>query len=153
AQSIGFHPEMILAGRRINDNMAAFVAGDIVKAMVKQKLRVDSARVLVMGFTFKENCPDTRNTKVADLVGELGDFVAEVTVYDPLADAQEAIEEYGIKVSNDLPAGSYDVVVLAVGHKQIAEMGAARLRKLLTGKGIIYDVKGVLPPTDSDCRV
>ncbi|MGE0613585.1 MAG: nucleotide sugar dehydrogenase, partial [Hyphomicrobiales bacterium] len=90
AQSIGFHPEMILAGRRINDNMAGFVANDIIKAMVKRKLRVDSARVLVMGFTFKENCPDTRNTKVADLVRHLSGFVREVTVYDPVADAEEA---------------------------------------------------------------
>ena len=145
AQSIGFHPEMILAGRRINDGMAAFVAHDIVKAMVKRKTPVDRANVLVMGFTFKENCPDTRNTKVADLVIELGGFVSNVTVFDPEADSGEAMHEYGIKVGNTLPKGRFDAVVLAVKHNAIAAMGEKKLRRLLKPRGVLYDLKGVLP--------
>lgn len=145
AQSIGFHPEMILAGRRINDGMAAFVAHDIVKTMVKRKIPVDRANVLVMGFTFKENCPDTRNTKVADLVHELAGFVAKVTVFDPEADIAEAMHEYGIEVGNRLPKGRFDAVVLAVKHNAITAMGEAKLRRFLKPRGVLYDLKGVLP--------
>jgi UDP-N-acetyl-D-galactosamine dehydrogenase len=153
AQSIGFHPEMILAGRRINDGMAGFVAADIVKTMVRRQLRVDRARILVMGFTFKENCPDTRNTKIADLVHELTGFVREVAVYDPHADVTEARHEYGIRVSNTLPKGKFDAVVLAVRHAEIIEMSRERLRRLLKAGGILYDLKGVLPVKDSDARL
>ena len=154
AQSIGFHTEMILAGRRINDGMASWVAHDIVKAMVKRKLRVDDARVLVMGFTFKENCPDTRNTKVADLVRELADFVREVVVYDPRADANVAKEEYGIAIEAALPTGPFDAVVLAVRHDEIKGAGAEKLRSLLGSKnGFIYDLKEVLPVAESDVRL
>lgn len=145
AQSIGFHPEMILAGRRINDGMAAFVAHDIVKTMVKRKITIDRARVLVMGFTFKENCPDTRNTKVADLVVELAGFVSNVTVFDPEADVAEAMHEYGIDVANTLPKGRFDAVVLAVKHTAIVKMGQAKLRRFLKPRGVLYDLKGVLP--------
>ncbi len=153
AQSIGFHPEMILAGRRINDAMPGFVAHDIVKTLVQRRIRVDGARVLVMGFTFKENCPDTRNTKVADLVRELAGFVQEVAVYDPLADAEEARHEYGILIANTLPDAAYDAVVLAVKHEAIAALGAVALRRLLVPGGVIYDLKGVLPAEDSDARI
>jgi UDP-N-acetyl-D-galactosamine dehydrogenase len=153
AQSIGFHPEMILAGRRINDGMASFVAADIIKTMVRRQLRVDRARILVMGFTFKENCPDTRNTKVADLVRELTGFVNEVAVYDPNADVAEARHEYGIKVSNTIPKGRFDAVVLAVRHAEIVEMSRDRLRRLLKAGGVLYDLKGVLPVKDSDARL
>lgn len=145
AQSIGFHPEMILAGRRINDGMAAFVAQDVIKTMLRRKQRMDGARALVMGFTFKENCPDTRNTKVADMVHELADFLAEVRIYDPLADAPQALEEYGLKIENDLPEGPFDAVILAVRHDEIAAMGSERIGSLLAGDGLVYDIKGVLP--------
>src|SRR6478672_1249573 len=138
AQSIGFHPEMILAGRRINDGMAGFVARDIVRAMLHRKLKMDDARVLVMGFTFKENCPDTRNTKVADLVQELTGLVAEVAVYDPVADIQLAKHEYGIALSNKLPDGPFDAVVMAVKHDAIAGMGETAIRSLLAPNGLIY---------------
>src|SRR5436190_2689643 len=131
AESVGFHPQMILAGRRINDGMASYVAGDVVKRMLKRKQRVESARVLVMGFTFKENCPDTRNTKVADLIQELADLVAEVAVYDPVADVELAKQEYGIALNNKLPDGPFDAVVLAVKHNSIAGMGEAAIRSLL----------------------
>ena len=153
AQSIGFHPEMILAGRRINDAMPGFVAHDIVKTMVQRKIRVDGARVLVMGFTFKENCPDTRNTKVADLVRELAGFVREVVVYDPVADADAARHEYGIEIANRLPRARFDAVVLAVKHEEIAALGAAHLRRLVAPGGVLYDLKGVLPIADSDARI
>jgi UDP-N-acetyl-D-galactosamine dehydrogenase len=109
--------------------------------------------VLVMGFTFKENCPDTRNTKVADLVRELAGFVQQVVVYDPLADAEEARHEYGIEIANTLPDAAYDAVVLAVKHEAIVALGAVALRRLLVPGGVIYDLKGVLPAEDSDARI
>ena len=153
AESIGFHPEMILAGRRINDGMAGYVAQDIVKTMVRNKLKVDEARVLVMGFTFKENCPDTRNTKVADLVNELQDFVSEVIVYDGLADPAEVEEEYGIKITNTLPEGPFDAAVLAVAHTDISQMGSDRIKGLLSSHGIIYDIKNIIPAEASSGRI
>ena len=153
AESAGFHPEMILAGRRINDGMAAYVAQDILKTMLKRKQRVDSARALVMGFTFKENCPDTRNTKVADLVHELGDYFVEIEVYDPLADADLAEAEYGIALNNELPEGPFDAIVLAVKHDAIAALGPKRIKALLRDGGLIYDIKAVLPPDPNHARI
>jgi UDP-N-acetyl-D-galactosamine dehydrogenase len=153
AEAIGFHPQMILAGRRINDGMAAYVANDVIKTMLKRKQSIDSARVLVMGFTFKENVPDTRNTKVADLVRTLKDFVAEVVTYDPLADAEIAKEEYGVAITNDLPKGPFDAIILAVRHDPIAKLGEAGITALLGPGGLIYDLKGVLPPGVSHARI
>ncbi len=153
AESIGFHPEMILAGRRINDAMSAFVAQDIIKAMVKRKLRIDAARILVMGFTFKENCPDIRNTKIADLVRELEDYTAEVVLYDPLASTQDVKQAYGLAVSNELPEGPFDVVVLAVPHAEIVALGEERIEGLLCENGLLYDLKSILPPQDGRVRI
>jgi UDP-N-acetyl-D-glucosamine/UDP-N-acetyl-D-galactosamine dehydrogenase len=153
AESIGFHPQMILAGRRINDGMAAYIANDVIKTMLKRKQSIDRARVLVMGFTFKENVPDTRNTKVADLVHTLADFVAEVVTYDPMADADLAKHEYGIDLTNKLPQGPFDAVILAVKHEPIAKMGEAGIKALLARGGLIYDLKGVLPPAASHARI
>lgn len=153
AQAIGFHPEMILAGRRINDGMADFVAQDVVKTLLRHRIRIDTARVLVLGFTFKENCPDTRNTKVADMVGALREYVASVAVYDPLADVEQAAHEYGLTITNGLPSGPFEAAVLAVRHDAIAGLGSARIRELLAPGGIIYDLKGVLPVEESDARV
>jgi len=153
AESIGFHPQMILAGRRINDGMAGYVASDLLKAMLRRKQAVSSARLLVMGFTFKENCPDTRNTKVADLVRQLKPFMAEVVVYDPLADPDAARHEYGITISNKLPAGGFDVILLAVKHEAIAALGKARIEGLLKRGGLIYDLKSVLPAAESQARI
>jgi UDP-N-acetyl-D-galactosamine dehydrogenase len=152
AQSIGFHPEMILAGRRINDGMAGFVARDVIKAMLKRKLKMDDARVLVMGFTFKENIPDTRNTKVADLVRELSGFL-DVAVYDPVADREAAQEEYGIPLLSELPDGRFEAVILAVKHRDILALGRERIGALLAPGGLIYDVTGVLSPGESDARI
>ncbi len=153
AESIGFHPQMILAGRRVNDGMAGFIASDILKLMLKRKIAVDGARLLVMGITFKENCPDTRNTKVADLVHQLAEFIPAVVVYDPLADPESTYHEYGIRISNRLPPDKFDAVVLAVNHQEIAALGRAKIECLLKPGGLIYDVKGVLPIDQSDARI
>ena len=153
AESIGFHPQMILAGRRINDGMAAYVANDVIKIMLKRKQSIDRARVLVMGFTFKENVPDTRNTKVVDLVRTLRDFVAEVVVYDPMADVELAKHEYGLTLTNELPHGPFDAIILAVKHEAIAKLGEAGIKALLAPGGLIYDLKGILPPSASHARI
>src|SRR5262245_29628002 len=153
AESIGFHPQMILAGRRINDGMAAYIANDVIKTMLKRKQSIDRARVLVMGFTFKENVSDTRNTKVADLVRALGDFVAEVVTYDPRADAALAAREYGIALTNALPQGPFDAIILAVKHDPIAALGETGVKALLAPGGLIYDLKGVLPTGASHVRI
>ncbi|MGC2410343.1 MAG: nucleotide sugar dehydrogenase [Methyloceanibacter sp.] len=152
AQSIGFHPEMILAGRRINDGMASFVARDIVKAMLRRKLKMDDAKVLVMGFTFKENCPDTRNTKIADLVRELGSFL-DVEVFDPIADREAARHEYGVAIASELPDERFQAIVVAVRHHPIMAMGREALNRLLAPGGLIYDVTGALPRGESDAGI
>ncbi len=154
AQSIGFHPEIILAGRRINDSMAAFVAHDIVKAMVARKVPVGEAKVLVLGFTFKENCPDIRNTKVIDLIRELQPFSRQIDICDPHVLSQEADIEYGVQISNSLPPGPYDVLVLAVRHAEFVSLSPNTLRAMLdTQRGFIYDLKEVLPVAASDARL
>ena len=153
AESIGFHPQMILAGRRINDAMAAYVANDVIKIMLKRRQSIDQARVLVMGFTFKENVPDTRNTKVVDLVRTLRDFVAEVVVYDPMADVALAQHEYALTLTNDLPRGPFDAIILAVKHDAIAKLGEPGIKALLAPGGLIYDLKGILPPSASHARI
>lgn len=154
AEAIGFHPQVILAGRRVNDGMAAFVAHDIVKTLAARKLPVGDARLLVMGFTFKENCPDVRNTKVADLVRELQPFAAELVVWDPHADPAEVRHEYGLAVVNTLPESKFDGIVLAVRHDEVRALGPARLRGLLSSeRGFIYDIKEVLPVDGSDVRL
>jgi UDP-N-acetyl-D-galactosamine dehydrogenase len=152
AESIGFHPQMILAGRRINDGMAGYVANDVIKTMLKRKQSIDRAKVLVMGFTFKENVPDTRNTKVADLVRALQDFVSEVVIYDPMADADLAKHEYGLFLQSELPQGPFDDHPRgeAQGDRPAwrgRHQGAAR------PGGLIYDLKGVLPPAVSHARI
>jgi UDP-N-acetyl-D-galactosamine dehydrogenase len=121
--------------------------------MLKRKQSIDRARVLVMGFTFKENVPDTRNTKVADLVRALGGFVAEVVTYDPMADIALARHEYGVTLTNDLPDGPFDAVILAVKHEPIAALGEAGIGALLAPGGLIYDLKGILPRAASHARI
>jgi UDP-N-acetyl-D-galactosamine dehydrogenase len=153
AQSIGFHPEMILAGRRINDGMAQWVALDIIKLMLRRKLEVGAARVLVMGLTFKENCPDTRNSKVVDLVEELRAMVGEVVIYDPVADAAGVRAEYDLELVRTLPHEKFEAIVLAVRHDQIGQIGAERLRSMLVPGGVLYDLKQVLPIEASDARL
>lgn len=153
AQAVGYHPEIILAGRRLNDAMGAYVVSQLVKAMLKKRIHVQGARVLVMGLTFKENCPDLRNTKVVDVVHELEEYGVKVDCYDPWIDPQEAEREYGITPVTTPAAGEYDAVILAVAHKQFAEMGAEKIRALAKPLHILYDLKYLLPAEASDLRL
>lgn len=153
AQSIGYHPEIILAGRRLNDGMGAYVVAQLVKAMTKKRIHVDGAKVLVMGLTFKENCPDLRNTRVIDMVAELKDYNCLVDVCDPWAAADEAQEEHGISLVAQPQAGAYDAIILAVAHRQFKEMGEAAIRKLGAATHVLYDLKYLLPAEASDLRL
>jgi len=153
AQEIGFHPEMILAGRRTNDNMANYVAGEIIKLMASRGILAKGSRILVLGLTFKENCPDLRNSKVADVVRELKRFGARVDVHDPWIDAAEAEHEYGIRPIKRVPAASYDAAVVAVGHRQFREQGVAAVRDACKKNHVVYDVKYVFPANQVDGRL
>ena len=145
AQEVGHHPEIILAGRRLNDAMGAYVAGRVVKLLIKRRRPVEGARALVLGLTFKENCPDLRNTRVIDLIAELQDYGMNVDVHDPWADPEEARQEYGLDLTQKPRLDSYDAIVLAVAHRQYREMGAGAIRAWLKAGGVVYDVKHVLP--------
>ncbi|MEZ5853338.1 MAG: nucleotide sugar dehydrogenase [Hyphomicrobiaceae bacterium] len=155
AQSIGFHPEMILAGRRISDSMPDWVARDIVMTMLRKRVAVGEARVLVLGFTFKENVPDIRNTKVADLARALAEFTANVTIFDPHADPAEVAAEYDLALTNTLPAETFDCLVLAVAHDAIRSLPSATLEALRKpdGPSVIYDLKWILPTGNVDGRL
>ncbi len=153
AQEIGYHPEMILAGRRLNDNMALYVAGEVVKLMTKKRIHVSGGRVLVLGLTFKENCPDVRNSKVVDVVRELERYGAKVDVYDPWVDAAEAQHEYRIAPIKALKDGIYDGVVVAVGHREFKQLGLDRVRALCKKEHVIYDIKYVFPAAQVDGRL
>ena len=153
AQAIGYHPEIILAGRRLNDGMGAYVVAQLVKAMARRRVHVDGARILVMGLAFKDNCPDLRNTRVVDLVAELQDYNCEVDVYDPWAAPQEAQHEYGLTPVAQPEPGTYDGIVLAVAHHQFKAMGAAAIRALGKPGHVLYDLKYLLPADQSDLRL
>jgi UDP-N-acetyl-D-galactosamine dehydrogenase len=155
AQQIGYHPEIILAGRRLNDSMGAYVVSQLVKAMMKRQIHVDGARILVMGLTFKENCPDLRNTRVVDIVTELKEYNCQVDVYDPWISAAEAEHEYGITPIGALPKGEgcYDGIIMAVAHHQFKEMGAKALRALGKKAHVLYDLKYILPAEATDLRL
>ena len=154
AQAIGYHPEVILAGRRINDSMGRYVASQMIKAMLQKGIQVKGSKVLIMGLTFKENCPDLRNTRVIDVINELKEYHLEVDVYDPWVDAAEAQHEYGITPISEPKKGSYQGVILAVGHKQFKDMGEQGIRALGCGKDcVIYDLKYVTPANTPDLRL
>lgn len=154
AQEVGYHPEVILAGRRINDNMAKHVADETVKLMLRKGLPVLGSKVLVLGLTFKENCPDVRNTKVVDIVRTLATYNTEVDVYDPWISVDEAKHEYGLKCLSEVPtAGKYAAVVLAVGHRQFMELGVEGIRSFCQPGAVVYDVKSVLPLGAADGRL
>lgn len=153
AQAIGYHPEIILAGRRLNDDMGRYVVSQLVKAMMKKRIQVQGARVLLMGLTFKENCPDLRNTRVVDIVKELKEYNVEVDVYDPWVDPAEAQHEYGITPVAKLAEDQYDGIILAVSHHQFVEMGAAAIRKLGKSAHVLYDLKYVLSADEADLRL
>ena len=153
AEQLGYHPQMILAGRRINDSMAQYVVSQIIKRMLRQRIQPLDSRALVMGLTFKENCPDVRNTKVVDIVSELDAYGTRVDVWDPWVGKAEAKEEYGLDLIDEPQQGAYDVVVIAVAHDQFRELGAAGIRAFCKGNSIVYDIKYVLPPESVDDRL
>ncbi|MCP4821607.1 MAG: nucleotide sugar dehydrogenase, partial [Shimia sp.] len=153
AEQLGYHPEVILAGRRINDNMGKYVAQQTIKGMLGKGFNPAGARVLVMGFAFKENCADTRNTRVVDIVAELESYSAAVEIWDPRVDSEAVSEEYGITLVNDPVSESYDAVILAVGHQEFVEMGATAIRALGKPNALLYDIKGVLAKSESDLRL
>ena len=152
AQESGYYPEIILAGRRINDSMGSFIASEIVKKMVQKDISVKGAKALLLGFTFKENCPDVRNTRVIDIYNDLLEFGLDVTVYDPWVDQEEVEFEYGIEVKNDPQAlnEKYSTIVLAVSHNEFLELDINRIREL---NSILFDVKGFLPRNIVDARL
>jgi len=153
AQAIGYNPEIILAGRRVNDNMGPYAAAELIKAMIKKGHTISGSRVLVMGLTFKENCPDLRNTRVIDVIRELEDFGCQVDVTDCWADNEEAQHEYGISLIDDPAKSEYDAVFLAVPHREYAEKASLDLRAYMKGDGVLFDLKGVLPLGDADLRL
>jgi UDP-N-acetyl-D-galactosamine dehydrogenase len=153
AQQIGYHPEIILAGRRLNDSMGAFVASEVVKLMSARGGFPHDARVLLMGLTFKENCPDLRNTRVVDIAQELAAYGIQCDVHDPWASAVEAEREYGIRLTDPSPGNDYDAVVVAVAHRQFAEMGINAVRALAKPGAVVYDVKHVFPAAAVDGRL
>ena len=153
AQAIGYHPEVILAGRRINDSMGRYVVGELVKAMIKRSIQVNGAKVLVMGLTFKENCPDIRNTKVVDILTELKEYNIAADVYDPWVDTSEAQHEYGITPISQPEPGAYDAVILAVGHNEFRQLGAEGVRSLTKTDGVVYDLKYIFAAAATDLRL
>ncbi|MCV6628467.1 MAG: nucleotide sugar dehydrogenase [Flavobacteriaceae bacterium] len=141
AQEFGYHPEIILAGRRMNDGMGKYVASEVIKLMVQNDIKIKGSKILFLGITFKENCPDVRNTKAIDVIRDLKEYGTEVTVYDPWASVEEVKEEYGIDMVKKVPNQTYDAVVLAVSHKEYLELN---IDQFMNDHGIIYDVKGFL---------
>jgi UDP-N-acetyl-D-galactosamine dehydrogenase len=153
AEELGYHPEVILAGRRINDQMGSYVAGQMVKAMLRERIRVDEARILVMGLAFKENCPDLRNTRVVDVIAELREYGLKVDVYDPWVDSELARESYGISLVETIKTATYDGIIITVGHDCFCEMGAKRIREFGRRPHILCDLKSIFPASESDWRL
>ena len=153
AQAIGYNPELILAGRRMNDGMGVYVASQLIKEMIKKSIRIEGARVLIMGLAFKENCPDLRNTRVIDVLSELAEYNLQVDIFDPWIDAAEAEREYGIRPISEVERGTYDAVVLAVAHEQFKALGADGIRTFTRPSSVIYDLKYLLPADSVDLRL
>ena len=141
AQEFGYHPEIILAGRRLNDSMGEYVASQVVKLMIKKGISVSGAELLMLGITFKENCPDVRNTKIVDVVRTLTDYGISVTIFDPLANVDDVKKEYNLVTIKSIPNDKFDAIVLGVSHKEFLKLNLSELRKT---NSLIYDVKGVL---------
>ena len=153
AEQLGYHPQMILAGRRINDNMSLYISSQIIKKMLDVSIAPKQSRILILGLAFKENCPDVRNTKVVDIVAELASYGAKIDVYDPWVDADEAKHEYGLELVNEPEQGAYDVVVIAVAHNQFRELGEKGIRAFGKKGSVLYDIKYVLPAAAVDGRL
>lgn len=153
AEAIGYHPEIILAGRRLNDGMGAYVATQLVKEMLKKRIQLHGSKVLVMGLTFKENCPDLRNTRVIDVIRELEEYGINVDVFDPRADDVGAQHEYGVTLTNDPENNSYDAVILAVAHSEIKDMGISKIRLFGNNNHVLYDLKSIFNVDEVDLRL
>ena len=153
AEALGYHPQVILAGRRINDNMGGYIVGQLIKQMIRRRIQIENANVLVMGMTFKENCPDLRNTRVIDSINKLKDYNMNVDVYDPWVSHEGAQHEYGITPVREPEPGKYDAIVLAVAHRQFKELGTAGVRRFGREKHVLFDLKYVLPKSESDLRL
>ncbi|WP_434610353.1 Vi polysaccharide biosynthesis UDP-N-acetylglucosamine C-6 dehydrogenase TviB [Pseudomonas sp. D2-30] len=153
AQAVGYHPEIILAGRRLNDGMGAYVVAQLVKAMLRRRIQVDGARILIMGLTFKENCPDLRNTRVVDIVKELAEYNIAIDIYDPWVNPEEAKTEYGLEPVRELVANKYDSIILAVAHDEFKAMGSSAIRKYGKPNHILYDLKYLFDKEHSDLRL
>lgn len=154
AEEVGYHPQVVLAGRRINDSMGKHVADETIKLMLRKGIPVLGSKVLVLGLTFKENCPDVRNTKVVDIIAQLKQYNCHVDIYDPWIDVSEAEHEYGLQCLQQEPAhGAYSAIVVAVGHSQFMQMGIAGIRRYAERTSVIFDVKSLFPKHESDCRL
>ncbi|MGD8175240.1 Vi polysaccharide biosynthesis UDP-N-acetylglucosamine C-6 dehydrogenase TviB [Marinimicrobium sp. ARAG 43.8] len=153
AQQVGYNPEVILSGRRINDGMGHFIAASVVKTMTQRKLHLVDANVLIMGLAFKENCPDLRNTRVVDIISEFREYHANVDVYDPWVDPKEAQHEYGLTLVSEPKARHYDAIILCVGHREFREMGVDAIRQLGRDNHVLFDVKHLLPKDRVDARL
>lgn len=153
AESIGYHPEIILAGRRLNDSMGIYVASQLVKAMIKKSIQIEGAKVLIMGLAFKENCPDLRNTRVIDIVAELNAYNCVVDVYDPWVNSLDAQEEYNIHPISHLKSGHYDAIVLAVAHDKFKDIGIEKISALGKAENVIYDLKYMFESSLVDLRL
>jgi UDP-N-acetyl-D-galactosamine dehydrogenase len=153
ARAVGFHPEVILAGRRINDSMGSYVASELVKALLRHGIDARGGRILLMGLAFKENTPDLRNTRVIDIYRELTAMGLVVDIYDPWADPREALDEYGLLLTSEPEVGAYQGVVLTVAHDQFKKLGADGIRKYGQTGSVLYDLKGILPASQSDLRL
>ena len=153
AQAVGYNPEIILAGRRLNDNMGSYIVSQVIKLMLKKRLHINNANILIMGLTFKENCPDIRNTRVIDIINELNSYGANVDIYDPWVDPKETQHEYGITPIEKPQANTYDAIILAVKHKQFIAMGEQQIKALGKENHILYDIKYLLPANKVDGRL
>ncbi len=153
AQAIGYNPEIILAGRRINDEMGVYITNCVIKLMIKQGIQIKGSNILVLGLTFKENCPDLRNTRVVDILAELDDYETNVDIHDPWVNSSEAEGEYGIQLTQQPQSNHYDAVILAVAHQEFEAMGSKKIRNFCKPGGVLFDVKNILPAADVDGRL
>ena len=153
AQSVGYHPEMILAGRRLNDGMGKYIVAELVKGMLNKRIQVNGAKVLVLGLTFKENCPDIRNTKIVDIISELKGYNINVDITDPWCSAEEVEHEYGLSLIEKPAQDNYDAIIIAVAHSQFKELGAENIRKLGKKNHVLYDLKYIFPKNSADMRL
>ena len=153
AQSVGYNPEVILSGRRINDGMGQYVVSQLIKSMLKKRIQVDGSNVLLMGLTFKENCPDLRNTKVIDIISELKSYNINVNIFDPWVSEEDAVHEYGLSLTNSPNNDEYDAVIVAVAHNEFIEKGPEGIRNYLRENGLFYDLKSLFAKDKSDIRL